>query len=162
MSLHFIQLNKMDPASAIGLTGAIIGAMDVISRSISSLIDLQSRYKSADLKVNLLIRQLSTLKAALNQIAELIDANLVAVPRHQQLVDDLKTSVDCCEAVICALNDRLCSLHRNEVNGLDTLNKVRFVCDEKTMDYYQNLLGNQINALSLFLMALQWSDTILF
>jgi hypothetical protein len=152
----------MDPASAIGLTGAIIGVVDVISRSISSLMDLQSRYKSADLKVNLLIGQLSTLKAALKQIAELIDANLVAVPRYQQLVDDLKTSVDCCETVICALNDRLCSLHRNEVSGLDTLNKVRFVCDEKTTDYYQNLLGNQINALNLFLTTLQWSDTILF
>jgi hypothetical protein len=54
----------MDPVSAIGLVGSIIGVVDVISGNISSIIDLQSRYKTADLKVHLLIGQLSTLKAA--------------------------------------------------------------------------------------------------
>lgn len=123
-------------------------------------MDLKARYNCVDLKVSLLIGQLSTLKAALKQITEVIDASLV-VPRHQ-LVHDLETSVGCCEVVILVLDDRLCSLHRNEVNGLDTLSKAQFVWDEKTMDDYQNLLNNQIGALNLLITALQWLDIFSF
>ena len=91
-----------------------------------------------------------------------MDGSLVAVPRHQQLVNDLKTSVRCCEVVVLALDDRLCSLHRDKVSGLDTLSKDQFVWDEKTMDGYKNLLDNQVNTLDLLLTTLQWSDAILF
>jgi hypothetical protein len=45
----------MDPVSAIGLVGAVVGVVDVISRNIGYLMDLQSRYKSADIKISLLI-----------------------------------------------------------------------------------------------------------
>jgi hypothetical protein len=43
-------------------------------------MDFQSRYKAADLKVSLLIGQLSTLKAALKQIIKLTNSSLVALP----------------------------------------------------------------------------------
>ena len=152
----------MDPVSAIGLVGAIIGVVDVISRNISSLIDLQSRYKSADLKVGLLIGQLSTLKAALKHIIELVNTSLVAIPQHQQLVHDLKTSLDCCEVVVLLLDERLCYLRRSEDSGLSALSKAQFVWDEKSMTDYLNLLNNQINALNLLLTAIQWSDILLF
>jgi hypothetical protein len=156
------EADKMDPVSALGLVGAIIGVVDVISRNISSLIDLQSRYKSADLKVGLLIGQLSTLKAALKQIIELMNTSLVAVPQHQQLLHDLKTSLDCCEVVILVLDERLCCLQRREDSGLNVLNRVQFLWDEKSMTDYLNLLNNQINALNLLLTALQWLVSFFF
>jgi hypothetical protein len=146
----------MDPVSAIGLVGAIVGVVDVISRNIGYLMDLQSRYRSADIKISLLIGQLSTLKAALKQIIELMNTSLVAVPQHQPLVHDLKTSLDCCEVVILVLDSRLCCLRRNEDSGLSALSKAQFVWDENSMNDYLNLLNNQINALNLLLTALQW------
>jgi hypothetical protein len=77
-------------------------------------------------------------------------------------VDDLKTSLDCCEVVILVLDERLCCVKRGEDRGLSALSKVQFVWDEKSMTDYLNLLNNQINALNLLLMALQWLDTFLF
>jgi guanine nucleotide-binding protein G(i) subunit alpha len=144
----------MDPISAVGLASAVAGLGDVISRSISSLLDLQSRYRSVDLKVNLLIGQLSTLKTALSQIAEL-NAKLSTVPQHEQLVQNLATSLGCCEILILHLDDRLCSSQRHGSYGLDAFAKIQFLRDEKTITEYLNLLNNQINALNLLLTALQ-------
>lgn len=153
-----VELDKMDPVSAVGLVGAIVGLVDVISRNISSLADLRSRYSKANLKASLLIGQLSTLKAALNQIAELINGSLATVAHYEQLVHDLKTSLDGCEVVILVLDDRLCSLRRSEDNDLDALSKIQFVWDGENMSDYLNLLNNQISALNLLLTALQWLD----
>lgn len=148
----------MDPVSAIGLVGSIIGVVDVISRNISFSMDLQSRYKIADLKVDLFIGQLSTPRAVLKQIVELMNTSLVTVPQHQQLMHDLKTSLDCCEVLILVLDERFGSLQRSEDNGLNALSKAQFVWDEKSMTNYLDLLNNQINALNLLLTALQWLD----
>jgi hypothetical protein len=148
----------MDPVSVIGLVGAIIGVIDVISRNISTLKDLQSRCKIADLKASLLIGQLSTLQAAFKQIVELMNTSIIATFCYRQLVDDFKASLDCCKAVILLLEEILCALRRGEYNGLDVMSRVQFVRDEKNMTDYLNLLSNQINALNLLLTALQWLD----
>jgi hypothetical protein len=85
-----------------------------------------------------------------------MNTSLVAVPQHQSLVHDLKTSLDCCEVVILVLDSRLCCLRRNEDSGLSALSKAQFLWDENSMNDYLNLLNNQINALNLLLTALQW------
>lgn len=154
----YTEHQKMDPVSVISLVCAINGVIDVISRNISTLKDLASRYKISDLKVSLLIRQLSTLQAAFKQIVELMNTSIIATFCYRQLVDDLKASLDCCEAVILLLEKRLSALRRGEDNGLDVTSRVQFVWDEKNMTDYLNLLSNQINALNLLLTALQWLD----
>ena len=58
----------MEPVSVIGLTGPIIGIVDVAARSISAVRILQQRWKLADLTIILLISQLTTPKAAMSQI----------------------------------------------------------------------------------------------
>lgn len=148
----------MDPVSIIGLVSATTGVIEVISRNISFLVELQSRYKSADLKVSLLIGQLSTLKAALEQIGDLMNTSIFDSPCHQPLIQDLRTALDCCEALILILDERSCALRRSEIYGLDFLGRVQFVRDEKGMAEYQNLLNNHINALTLLLTALQWYE----
>lgn len=85
-----------------------------------------------------------------------MSSNLVDNPRHQQLVHDLKTALDCCEVVILVLDERLYALRRREDNGLDVLSRAQFLWDEKSMNDYLNLLNHQINALNLLLTALQW------
>lgn len=145
----------MDPVSAIGLVGSVLGIVDIITKSVAYLSSLQSRYKVADLKVSLLIGQLSTLKAALDQVAALINSR-PDVPRDNKLVNDLSVALTCVEAVIFAVDDRLSDLERNGNYGLTSLSKAGFVWDEQTMNDYLSLLNNQVNALNLFLTALQW------
>lgn len=145
----------MDPVSAIGLVGSVVGIVDIITKSVTYLSSLHSSYKIADLKVRLLIGQLSTLKAALDQVANLINSR-PDIPRDDKLVYDLSVALTCVEAVIFAVDDRLSDLQRNDDRGLKTLSKAGFVWDEQTINDYLGLLNNQVNALNLFLTALQW------
>lgn len=145
----------MDPISAISFVSAIAGIVDLIAKGVLSLSGLQSRYRIADLKVSLLIGQLSTLKAALTQIGYLVE-DVSQAPRDGQLVDDLSISLSCLETIIGALDNRLCQLTQNAEEGLSNWAKVNFVWDEQTMHDYLSLLGHQVNALGLLLSALQW------
>ena len=149
----------MDPVSVVGVAGSIVTIVGVISGSLQSLLDLQGRYKKANLSVSLLIGQLSTLKAALNQISAWINTSLVNVTQHEQLVLDLTTSLDGSELLILLLNERLNSLKRSSTTSLDTLGKGQLLWGEKDMQEYLNQLDNQISALNLLLTALQWLDS---
>ena len=148
----------MDPVSAIGLAGSVLSIIDVLGRSLSSLLDLQARYNRANLTLSLLIGQLSTLKAALNQISEWIDKSLDTIPAHQQLVIDLTTSLECCKVLILIMNDRMGIPESNHGSALTSMGKVQFLWEKQELNEYINLLSNQINALNLLLTALNWLD----
>lgn len=146
----------MDPVSAIGFVSAIAGIVDLIAKGVISLSDFQSRYRIVDLKISLLIGQLSTLKAALTQVGHLVQ-DVAHVPRDRQLVSDLSVSLASLETIIGALDSRLSHLQRNAEDGLSSWGRVSFVWDEQTMRDYLSLLDHQVNALGLLLTALQWS-----
>ncbi|KAJ0120087.1 hypothetical protein J7T55_000940 [Diaporthe amygdali] len=153
--------NIMDPASAIGVASAVLAIISTISKSITSLSDLQSRYHAADLKVNLLIVQLSTVRAALKQMARLMESD-VGAPKDPELVEDISTCLGCVEAVVMILDDKVSLIEWNKANELTTRSKVNFIWDEKTMDDYSNMLNNQIHALNLLLTAFQCESRQVF
>lgn len=146
----------MDPASIIALAGSAISIVDVIGRSLSFLLELQTKSRNANLTVSLLIGQLSTLKAALNQISEWITTSLVGVPRHEQLIADLDVSLEACKVLVLLLDDRIFHLKSSLTSQVAAVAKAHFLWEEKGMNDYLNLLNNQINALNLLLTALQW------
>lgn len=145
----------MDPASAVGVASAVLAIVNLIAKSVASLSALQSRYVAADLKVSLLIGQLSTVKAALNQMAKLLEGDH-GILRDLELIMDLKMSLECIETVVMVLEDKISEVQRDASDTLTIRSKVNFMWDEKTMDDYLNLLNNQIHALGLLLGALQW------
>lgn len=145
----------MDPISAIGLVSAIAGIVDLIAKGVLSLSDFQSRYRIVDLKVSLLIGQLSTLKAALTQVGHLVQ-DVACVPRDRQLVSELSNSLASLETIIGVLDSRLSHLQHNTEDGLSSWRRVNFVWDEQTMRDYLSMLDHQVNALGLLLTALQW------
>jgi hypothetical protein len=51
----------MEPAALIRVTGAVLGIADVVTKSLKSWTDLQSKYQLADTKFNISVGQLSTL-----------------------------------------------------------------------------------------------------
>ncbi|KAL9117504.1 MAG: hypothetical protein Q9187_005958 [Circinaria calcarea] len=147
----------MDPASIIALAASVISIIDVIGKSLSFLLDLQTKYRKASLTVSLLIGQLSTVKAALNQISQWITTSLVGVPQHQQLVADLDVSLEACKVLVLVLDDRIFRHESSLTSQVKAAAKARFLWEEKDMNDYLNLLNNQINALNLLLTALQWA-----
>lgn len=142
-------LATMDPISAIGLVASIVGTIDVAARSISTLRALQHRWKATDLTISLLIGQLTTLKAALNQIREWTSTSLNAT-HHYQLVLDLGTAVDSCETLLLFIDGQLARLDWNDNN------KIKAVLQDKTIRECVTHLANQSMALNLLLTALNW------
>lgn len=146
----------MDPVSAIGLVGSVFSIVDVLAKSVNFLLNLQTKYKQADLTVSLLIGQLSTLKAAMNQISEWITSSLADVPQHEQLVSDLTLSIEGCKILVSALDDRINSFDRNAAHSLNSFGKAQLLWEGNGTNEYLNHLSHQITALNLLLTALQW------
>jgi hypothetical protein len=95
---------KMDPVSITGLASSILGIMDMIGKTVDSLSGIRSRWKQANLTVTLMTSQLSTVKAALNEIGEWISSDPAAETAHHQLVIDLGQSVNSCNLLIAFIN----------------------------------------------------------
>lgn len=129
---------------------------DVIRGSLGRLVNIQSKYKSSSLVVSLLIGQLTTLKAALDQITEWVAPSLVNLPQHQQLVADLDISLKSCEIVVSILEERIAQLQWDDENDLKFKGKVMFLWEESRLNEFMDHLNNQTNALNLFLTALNW------
>jgi hypothetical protein len=134
----------------------VVGIVDVISRTIKSLQALRERWETADLTITLLIAQLSTLKAALNQVAKWISSSLAGVPQHHQLIIDLDLSLSSCNALISLMDRRISELDWNEASDLSFRSKVLVVLEDKATKDCQNHLNNQANALNLLLTAFNW------
>jgi hypothetical protein len=146
----------MDPVSAIGLAGSLVNICDVIAKSLKRLKELQSRYKSASLTVSLLIGQITTVKAALDQITEWVTSSLVDIPRHEQLVADLDVSLESCKLLVTVLEERISQLERDDAANLNVKGKIGFLWEESEFNTFTNHLNNQTHALNLFLTALHW------
>ena len=145
----------MDPVSAVGLAGSIVGIVDVAARSISALRALQQRWKVADLTISLLISQLTTLKAALTQIKDWISTSLNA-NYHYQLVMDLGASLESCETLLLYIDGQLAHLNWNDNNALSFESKIKAVLQDTTVRECATHLANQSTGLNLLLTALNW------
>jgi len=146
----------MDPVSVLGLISSLITIADVIKGSLTRLRSLQSNYQNSSLAISLLIGQLNTLKAALDQITEWVSSSLVNITKHQQLVLDLDTSVESCKVLLMFLDQRIGQLTWSDEDALDVKGKIVFLWEKLGLNDFTNHLNNQTNALNLLLTALNW------
>ena len=145
----------MDPVSAVGLAGSVVGIIDVATRSIGALRALQQRWKTADLTISILKSQLTTLKAALGQIKDWISTSLNA-NHHYQLVMDLGSALNSCETLLLFIDGQVSHLAWNDNNALSLESKIKAVLQDKTVRECATHLANQSMALNLLLTALNW------
>ena len=145
----------MDPVSAIGLTGSIIGMIDVAARSVGALHALQRRWKVADLTISLLISQLTTLKTALKQIEEWITTSLNQM-EHYQLVIDLEASLESCKTLLLFIDEQLAHLGLSDNVNSSFESRIKVVLQDSTVKECATHLANQSAALNLLLTALNW------
>lgn len=142
----------MDPVSAIGLSGSIVGIVDVIARSILSLLDLQKQFKDADGTLIALIGQLQTMKAGLEQVRALIDDS----EQSYQLQMDLSSAVKACDVRVHNLDEKITELDRSKADKLTFESKVRLVLGSKGTEVCLTRLDRQANAITMLISALNW------
>jgi membrane-bound ClpP family serine protease len=143
-----------DPITIIGAAGAVANIIDVLGKTINALRELHNRWKEADFTFINLIAQLTALKAALNQIQEWIDSDVVE-PYHQ-LVMDLEVSVSCCRMLIDKMDSQVSELSRKADYTLESKSKMTLIVKSGTLEELQKMVERQTIALTLLLSACSW------
>ena len=151
----------MDPISITGLAGSIFNIVDVITKSIKNLHDLRQKWKIADLTVNAIIGQLSTLKTALIHIQDWMSSNLSSQPQHDQVVADIRQCLDSCRLLATFICEHLTLLDWTETNIMTAASKIRAVFHDSEVQDCATYLDRQTNALNLLLTALNWFAPII-
>ena len=138
---------------AIGLAGAVLGIIDVVTRCISGLAELRRKFKEANLTVEALSGQLATVRAALTQIHGLINERLTNDSQHYQLVIDLELAIKCCALLIGLIDEQVSKLDAGDAEALDFQSKVKIMLESKGTEDCLNRLDRQTSALNPLLTA---------
>jgi guanine nucleotide-binding protein G(i) subunit alpha len=146
----------MDPVSIIGIVGTALSVAKVVTHAILKLSELKSRYHNVPLQLSTLIGQLYIVRAALEQISSWSSEDLFSSPRYQELAAQIDTSLDCFCPLILTLQQHLEELDLPQDLDMTVRSKVSFLWNEKDLMGYLGLLDCQVNALNLFLQAIQW------
>lgn len=149
----------MDPASIVGLISAAGTIAATITGTIKDLSELRGQYADADLRIRLLIKELSTIKAALSQINDW--THILDEERKQaDLVEALKVALEGVELAMAALAEAVSSLVHDASPSRDVnmgfRAKTRYAWNESQMKEHENRLRAQVSALQLLLQAVQW------
>jgi len=147
----------MDPLSIIGLLSTAGTIATTITFTIKSLSDLRGQFQDADVRIRLLIGELSTVKSALNQINDWA-RYLDDTHRQADVVEALKVSLDGCQLAIDALAEEVRLLLRGATpnSSLGFRTKRRYAWSESSLKEHENRMHAQIAALQLLLKAVQW------
>ena len=140
----------------VGTAGAIVGILDVVTRSILKLAEIRKRYKNVSLTVELLSGRLVTVKAALEQIHGFANDALRGQEQHYQLVISLDAAVRCCRSLLEVIDADLSRLQYHDDDVLTTESKVRIILESGGITECLTRLDHQVNALNLVVVAFQW------
>ena len=145
----------MDPLSVIGVTGSLVGILDVLTRSLSGLSSIITRYKSAHLQIKLVVSQLALLRSSLNQLLEWIRFSPAGFEENETLLKDLQTSISSCELLIGILDLEIRHLQGDKERDPDLYHKMLITFD-RTCNERQMQITHQVTALQLLLTVMNW------
>jgi hypothetical protein len=142
----------MDPLSLIGgvsAAGAIIAA---ITKTVKNLNDARRTYDGADLTIQSLVYELTTIKFALNQIQEWARNHVPSSPTQRELIQGFKISLEGCRLAMDVMAEEVALL----VTKNPFMQKAKLVWNDVTMKEHQLRLQSQVAALQLLLQAAYW------
>lgn len=147
----------MDPASAVGLVGSIIGIANSVLQTANRLSLLQTKYRQANILVSLLIGQMFTIQTTLKQLTNLQQHNALNLYLlGPDGVDGLTISLDGCGTLFASLNEHLDVLERRAEGELSIRGKLSLLWRENEIKEYLAILDRHVNALNLLLNIIQW------
>ncbi|KAH9900459.1 hypothetical protein F4778DRAFT_739040 [Xylariomycetidae sp. FL2044] len=154
----------MDPVSIIGLIGSIVSIADVVAKSIHRLSELKSKYRNVSFQVTTLIGQLHIIQAAIGELNQWKSKVLAKDPRYHELATQVQMSLDCFCPLIMSLQQYLDDIDIASVADRGSSNlqgKLSYLWNEPQLAIFIDLVDRQVNALNLFLQAVQcntWAE----
>lgn len=146
----------MDPISIVGLIGSVVSILDVVAKGIQKLTDLKRRHHDAPAQISTLIGQLYVIQAAITTLDSYKSSILAQSTRYQELALQLDSALDCFRPLMESLNQYLYDLEMQTAGVVNEKSKLLYLWNERDIETYLGLLDRQVNALNLFLNAVQW------
>jgi len=153
----------MDPVTLVGVVASSIQIAQFIGGTIQNLHTLKGKFQEADITIRSLINQLSTVKAAVQQISEWAEFNFDDSPKEKAFTDGLNVALDGCKEAMDVLSaevdDLMVGIVAPAVGIPATLGmraRAKAVWNENSMKTHQERLFLQVQALQLLLTAGQW------
>ena len=141
----------MDP---MGLAAGVVSILDVTTRCISKLRDLQKRFKEAEMTIRSLSGLLVTVSACLRELHALLSE--VEGDCYYQLKMDLENGVGDVHVIIRFIEDDLMRFELHPDNSLSVAAKLRVAFADSGSQSYVVCLGHHINALNLLVNIFKW------
>jgi hypothetical protein len=145
----------MDPASLVGVLSAAGGIVSLIVQTVKKLSELRQRFQEANVTIRLLMSELLTVRAALQQVDDWTRFNLTPSSEIQEdLRSAFEISIDGCTMAMELLADEVDQLLGND-SGEAFLIRLKSLWSEDMMKLHQQRLHTQVGALQLLLQAVQ-------
>ena len=145
----------MDPISIFALTGSVAGVLDILTRSLTSLSALVTRYHDAALQVRLVISQLGLLRSALSQLLQWMRFQPADLEDNVTLLNDMGHAVSTCELLLQTLEIEIGELHGGNSSNPSTYHKIMIAFDT-TCKERQMQITHQTSAMNFLLQAVKW------
>ncbi|KAK5657153.1 hypothetical protein OQA88_3210 [Cercophora sp. LCS_1] len=138
-----------DPLTIVGTVGAVLGIVDVLAKTISSVSQLREQWKLVDTVVITFELQLTSMHTALSQIKDWADAN--SGDPHYQLAIDLDRCLSHCQSLVSIIEAEMDDL-RNK-GDQSVASKIQFLFKTQGMVEVQKMMDHVTAALNLLLTA---------
>ncbi|KAL4877668.1 ankyrin repeat-containing domain protein [Aspergillus karnatakaensis] len=135
----------MEPISAFGLISGAFQVGQVITETLAGLASLRGKYMNADLTIETLEQQLTTIKAAITHLEDWTSARLRDSPAEYNR--SLDVALDGCRTVMEALSEEVIVLTQGTSSSDNGI--------EDVMKGHQDRLHSQVIALQLLVQACQ-------
>ena len=142
----------MDPLSVVA---SIAGICAVIGKSVTTLNSVRIQCQDAELRLEILIGQLGTVRAALHQVKLLVTECLAREEQHQQLVADLADAVVYCKLLVQHIDHQISRLY-SPGYSLTPQSRIMLVLEDKAIEEYLTRLDHQLSAINLLITAFRW------
>lgn len=136
----------------IGGVSGVLQVVTSVTKLAKNLNEIRERYNNVALNMTLVSSQLSSIRAALEAIAEWREEAQDFSRPSQQLDEDLAISLNCCAILITVIDAKL-----GEAGYTPGLRqKIRHLWLEDVLKEYLSNLEGQVRALQLLLTIFQW------
>ena len=136
----------------IGGVSGVITVISGVAKLSKNLNEIRDRYRVVALNTALVASQLSTIRAALEAIADWRRTADSTSQYSKQLDEDLAVSLNCCAILVTVLNSKL--VESGFKPGMKS--KIKYLWLEDVLKEYLSNLEGQVRALQLLLTVFQW------
>ena len=113
----------MDPVSAIELGVVAFEILGCVGKILNLLLNISTKFKHADFKVQLLIGFLSSLRISINEITIIADG-LADREDYKDVVEGLRTTLDCTNLAVSLLDSKLDGLRSDSSDMKSKIEKL--------------------------------------